>query len=236
MRGVAGEMLSRSSLRALSRRRGLAPETKVAVAIYALLALLTVSVLVALFLMVGVRKNSTQLVDQQVRYAAAIDEAALHAKGIANDERGFLISGRKEFLAQHVARTTEARAAFATALTQASGAEERRVIELARTGFERWVAALGNEFARYQAGDTSGAVSTSLGRTRALRKEYESSLAAADALAAAGIQTARTSVTATSSRSITILLVYLVVALAVGFGIAVWILASGPAVRRGRAR
>lgn len=202
------------------------------VAIYALLALLTVSVLVSLVLMLAVRKNSTQLVDQQVRYAAAINDASLHAKGIANDERGFLISGRPEFLAQYEERTVKARAAFATALIQASGQDERRAVEQARVGFERWVAALRSEFARYKAGDQSGAVSTSLGRTRALRKEYESSLAAADALAAGGIQAARNSVTATSSRSVTILLVYLVGALAAGLGIAIWILASAPAAER----
>lgn len=209
-------------------RRGLPPDTKLAVAIYALLALLTVSVLVAVFLIVGVRKHSTQLVDRQLRYSTAIDEATLHAKGIANDERGFLISGRPEFLAQQEERTTKARDAFAAALTQATGDDERQAVERARAGFERWVAALGVEFARFQAGDRSGAVSTSLGRTRELRKEYESSLGAADALATGGIEAARNSVTATSSRSVTILLAYLVGALAFGFGVAMWILSSGP--------
>ena len=206
-------------------------------AIYALLMLLTVSVLVAVFLIIGVRKHSTQLVDQQVRYSTAIDEAALHAKGIANDERGFLISsGRQEFLAQYKERTAKARAAFATALTQATGTDERRAVERARAGFERWVAALGVEFATFQTGDHDGAVSMSLGRSRALRKAYESSLAAASSLAAGGIEAARTSVTATSSRSVTILLVYLVGALVVGFGIAMWILSSGPIGTRDKTR
>jgi methyl-accepting chemotaxis protein len=221
-----------SGARIVRGRRGMAPETKVAVAIYALLALLTVSVLVAVVMIVGVKKNSTQLVDEQVEYATAIDEAALHAKGMANDERGFLISGRGEFLDQRVGRTRKARAAFDVALSQATGAAERDAVAQARIGFERWVAALEVEIARFQAGDRSGAVTASLGRTRALRKAYESSLAAASARAEVGIEAARNSVTATSSRSVTILLVYLVLALAVGFCIALWIVSTGPATHR----
>ena len=224
---------SGSGVRIVGGRRGLAPDTKVAVAIYALLALLTVSVLVAVVTIVGVKRHSTNLVDQQVAYATAIDDAALHAKGIANDERGFLISGgRPEFLEQRVERTRKARAAFDVALSQATGAVERDAVARARVGFERWVTALDAEFARYKAGDVKGAVNASLGRTRALRKSYEASLVAADARAAGGIEAARNSVTATSSRSVTILLVYLVVALAVGFCIALWIVSTGPATHR----
>lgn len=222
---------SGSGVRIARGRRGMSPETRVAVAIYALLALLTVSVLVAVVMIVGVKKNSTQLVDQQVEYATAIDEAALHAKGMANDERGFLISGRREFLDQRLERTRKARAAFDVALSQATGAAERDAVARARVGFERWVAALEVEFARFQAGDRSGAVNASLGRTRALRKGYESSLAAASARAEVGIEAARQSVTATSSRSVTILLVYLVVALAFGFCIALWVVSTGPTHR-----
>ena len=234
MEEVANENVSSGpGVRIVRGRRGLAPETKVAVAIYALLALLTVSVLVAVVMIVGVKKDSTQLVDQQVEYATAIGEAALHAKGMANDERGFLISGGQQvFLDQRVERTRKARAAFDVALGRATGAAERDAVTRARAGFERWAAALEVEFARYRAGDKSGAVDASLGRTRTLRKAYESSLAEASARAEVGIEAARNSVTTTSSRSVTILLVYLVVALAVGFGIALWIVSTGAAAHR----
>ena len=233
MEDVAHENVNAGSGVGIVRgRRGMAPETKVAVAIYTLLALLTVSVLAAVVMIVGVKKNSTQLVDQQVEHAAAIDDAALHAKGMANDERGFLISGRREFLDQSVERKRKARAAFDLALSQATGAAERDAVARARVGFERWVAVLEVEIARYQAGDRSGARNTSLGRTRELRHAYESSLAAASARAEVGIEAARRSVTATSSRSVTILLVYLVLALAVGFCIALWIVSTGPATDR----
>lgn len=204
----------------------MAPDTKVIVAVVTLLGLILVSVLVALVLIVGVRDNTSRLVDQQVRYATAIADVALHAKALANDERGYLISGRKEFLDQRVRRAAEARTAFAVALNQATGDAERAAVERARTGFESWMAEVDLEIARYKAGDKSGAVTTSLGRTRELRKAYEASLAAADELAAGGIQTARSSVTETTSRSLTILLVYLIVALVIGFAIALWIVAD----------
>ena len=217
-------------------RRGLAPDTKMVVAIGALLGLILVSVLVALVLILGVSDHSTRLVDQKVRYATAIADVTLHAKTIANDERGYLISGRKEFLDQRVRRTAEARTAFAVALNQATSDAERTAVERARGGFEAWIAVLEVELARFQAGDREGAVAMSLSRTRPLRKTYEASLTAADELAAAGIQTARSSVTETTSRSLTILLVYLVVALVIGFGIAFWIVAdarfSGAPLRR----
>ena len=230
MENVASEHVVSNIL--TRRRRGLAPETKVAVALYALLVLLTVSVIVAVVLIVGVKKHSTQLVDEQVQYATAIGEVALHAKAIANHERGFLISGRREFLDERVVSTLQARAAFGIALAHATGSAERDAVERSWVGFERWVTALEVQFARYRAGDKEGAVDLSLNRTRSLRKSYESSLAAASSRAASGIEAARNSVTATSSRSVTILLVYLVGALAVGFGIVLWIVSSSPARHR----
>ena len=130
-----------SGSRSGSLRRGLSPEAKVAVAIYTLLALLTVSVLLAVVMIVGVKEHSTQLIDRQPQYAAAIDEVALHAKAMANDERGFLISGRRS--SSSSARSGRRGAGpFAMALSQASGAAERAAVERARAGFERWVAEL----------------------------------------------------------------------------------------------
>ena len=230
MNDVDGKSIG--SALALRRRGGLSPEAKVAVAIYMLLALLTASVLLAVVLIVGVKDNSTQLIDRQLQYAVAIDEAALYAKSMANDERGFLISGRKEFLVQLEERAQKVRASFATALSQASGSAERAAVERARAGFESWLAELRIVLERFQDGDRGGAVTTSLGRTRDLRKAYEASLADADARAAGGIEAARNSVAATSSRYSMFLLVYLVGALAVGFGIAMWILSSRPETRR----
>jgi MFS family permease len=79
------------------------------------------------------------------------------------------------------------------------------------------------EFAAFQAGDHHGAVTASLGPDRALRKTYEQSLARAQALGANSIQSARSSVAAASSRSVTILVACLLAALTIGVGVALWL-------------
>jgi hypothetical protein len=93
----------------------------------------------------------------------------------------------------------------------------------------RWPAGLPvvhGEFATFRAGDHHGAVTASLGPDRALRKTYKQSLARAHALGASSIQSARSSVTAASSRSVMILVVCLMAALAIGSDVALWLVRS----------
>jgi hypothetical protein len=75
-------------------------------------------------------------------------------------------------------------------------------------------------------GNHQGAITASLGPDRALRKTYEQSLARAQALGASSLQSARDSVAAASSRSVTILVVCLLVALTIGVGVAFWLVRS----------
>lgn len=96
----------------------------------------------------------------------------------------------------------------------------------ARAAFERWVLAVHGEFVTFRAGDHHGAVTASLGPDRALRKTYEQSLARAQALGANSIQSARSSVAAASSRSVTILVACLLGALTIGSGVAFWLVRS----------
>jgi CHASE3 domain sensor protein len=198
-------------------------DLRVLLAIASLLALLAVAVLAAVFLIVELRNDTNRLTDRQVRYVEAIHDAALHAKGTANDERGFLISGRQQFLNQLEDRTVKAQAAFDVATRTATGPGQELAVEEARIGFDRWLKALRAEIALYKAGDRKRAIATSLGRTRALRKDYERALALADVLGVGAVQTATTSVSATSTRSVTILLVYLACALVIGGAVALWV-------------
>jgi methyl-accepting chemotaxis protein len=200
------------------------PDLRVLLAIASLLALLAVAVLAAVFLIVELRNDTNRLTGRQVGYVEAIHDAALHAKGMANDERGFLISGRQQFLDQLENRTVEARAEFDVATRTATGPGQHLAVEEARIGFERWLQALRAEIALYKSGERERAIATSLGRTRALRKDYERALALADVLGVGAVQTATTSVSDTSSRSVTILLVYLGCALAIGGAIALWVI------------
>jgi methyl-accepting chemotaxis protein len=206
----------------LSRRR-LTPDLQVLVGIGGLLGLLAAAVLVAVLLILGLRNDATALTGRQVAYANAVDTAALNAKGIANDERGFLMSGRGEFLRQIEDRAAAGRAAFALAARHAGDGPRREAVAEARAGFERWMDALSTGLETFRAGDREAAVASSLGPTRALRKSYEAALVRADVLGHQGIESATNSVSATSSRSVAILIGYLVAALVAGFGLTLWI-------------
>jgi methyl-accepting chemotaxis protein len=163
------------------------------------------------------------MAERQVRYAILVDDAALNGKAIANDERGFLLSGSEEFLAQIEVRTRLAREAF-TAAAQAADAAERSALNEARVGFERWLTALESDVAAYRSGDRVAPLAATLGSTRDLRKAYEASLAEAQALAEHGVARATSAVSDSSTRSVAILLAYLVVAVTVGLLVMIWTL------------
>jgi CHASE3 domain sensor protein len=207
----------------LGKRGRLSPDVGVLVGMGSLLALLAVAIVAAVLLIVDLNDDATQLTDSQIQYATAIDAAALNAKAIANDERGFLLSGNPEFVEQLETRTGNARAAFAVALSESDNDAQRQAVIAATAGFERWLRAVRGEIAIYRAGHLERAVATSLGRTRTLRKTYEKSLAHAQDLGVDAVQSARSSVSARSTRSVAILLAYLIVALAIGIGVTGWV-------------
>ena len=205
-------------------RHRLASDTKVLAGVGVLLALLAAAVAVAVVLIVSLEDDANELSRRHVLYAAAIHEAALGAKGMANDHRGFLLSGgRPEYLAQLRARTDETRSAFAEAAAFAVGESQQEAVRESRAGFERWLRALNADIAAYQAGSQQEAIDASLGSTRQLRKTYEQSLAHAYALGVRSIDAATESLSSSATRSVTILLAYLALALAVGVGVALWV-------------
>jgi methyl-accepting chemotaxis protein len=206
-----------------SGRVRLASDRQVLVAVGGLLALLAVAVGVAVFLIVSLEDNATDVSHRHVQYATAIHEAALSAKGIANDQRGFLLSGNPEYLEEVEVRTVEARSAFVLAASYAVGASQREAVNEARAGFERWLRVLRADIAAYRAGFEERAVEASLGSTRQLRKNYERSLADAYVLGVRSIDSATDSLSSSASRSVTILLVYLALALVVGVAVALWV-------------
>jgi methyl-accepting chemotaxis protein len=181
-------------------------------------ALIGVGVLIAVLLIVDVGADASAMTDRHVRYAVAIDAAALHAKAIANDERGFLLSGDEEFVLQSEIRQGLALARFADAI-DVSTPESRDAVVDAQAGFERWLASLAAEFDLYRAGQEDVAVAASLAESRELRKEYEASLALAREFAAEGIRTASDSVSSSTLLAIFILVDYLVLAAAIGIAL-----------------
>jgi len=63
--------------------------------------------------MIGLRHDETAFNDRAVPYADSVAAAALTAKGIANDERGFLMTGNGRFIEEADRRVQRARASFA---------------------------------------------------------------------------------------------------------------------------
>jgi methyl-accepting chemotaxis protein len=207
--------------RSAKGRRSLAPDFQVFIAIGGLVVLVVGAVAIGLALVITLDAG-TDRAERQARYVAAIDMAALYAKAIANDERGYLMSGNREFLEEIEERTASARAAFAEAVG-AAAANQRGVIASARDGFEEWLDAVHAGLAAYEVGRTETAVETSLGQTRALRKAYEEQLAFARRVAATDYSAAIQAVTAVESGSFVVLLTYLVGALTAGTWVGVWV-------------
>jgi methyl-accepting chemotaxis protein len=206
-------------------RRWLRPRlaAQVALGLGGLLALLVVAITVALVMVVTVRRDESSLSDRDVPYASAVASAALNAKGIATDQRGFLLTGDKSFVAEAEQRVGDARTAFAAAQDAATNTAQRDAIRRASSGFEDWVQAVEDEFATFNAGNHKAAIAASLGPERQMRKAYERSLATAQAAGQRSIRAASSSATTTSSRSLIILVATLVAAIVVGSGVMYWL-------------
>ena len=190
-----------------------------------LLALLAGISLLAIFL-VRIEADEVRLNHQDVPYTSAVAEAALNAKSAANDQRGFLLTGDRGFITEADGRIGLARAAFDAAAAAAVGTDQQHAVDEARAGFERWVRVVQQEIATYQAGNHTGPIQASLGGDRQLRKAYEQWLTGAQALGSRSIESSDSSVNAALSRSVRTLLGGLVVALAVGLGVAFWLVRS----------
>jgi methyl-accepting chemotaxis protein len=208
-----------------ARKRRLRPRlaVRVSLGLGGLLALLIAAITVALIMVVTVRHDQTSLSDRDVPYANAVATAALNAKGIATDERGFLLTGDQRFIAEADQRVSDARTAFVAAVNAATNAVQRDAVHRAYSGFEGWVQAVYNEFASFKAGHHSAAITDSLGPERTMRKSYEHSLATAQAAGQRTIDSASNSASATSSRSMIILVATLIVAIVLGSAVVYWL-------------
>jgi methyl-accepting chemotaxis protein len=184
------------------------------------LALLVAGVLLAVFLMMRLGANATDLTQRQIQYSTALSSAAINAKGIANDERGYLLSGNREYLVEIDIRTGLARESFDRAAQAADDAQGDRILR-AYGAFEEWLVALEDEIALFRAGDREAARTASFGETRELRKQYEALLATA-ALTESGVPDATASLSAAAFRSIAILFGYLIAAIIIAASVNAW--------------
>jgi len=176
--------------------------------------------LIAVAVVLAFTADERPLSERDVEYANAVATAALNAKGVANDQRGFLLSGDLIFIHEADRRISDARTNFTAAVKAAASPTQRQAVNDARSGFERWVQTMQGEFTTFQAGDRQSAIAASLGPDRTLRKTYERSLANAQALDAHSIESATSSSAAASSWWSWILFAGLVTALVIGVGVA----------------
>jgi len=188
-----------------------------------LLVLLALCMLTAISLVLGLRAGESRLGHRDVPFTNAVSAAALSAKGIANDQRGFLLSGDRMYIDEAEHRIADAQAAFSSAASLATDPAREAAVNEARAGFERWVTALRDEFATFASGDRQSAIGASLGPDRQLRKAYERAIANALALGHRSIESADKSTSAALSRSVWILAAMLVAALVIGAGVAIWL-------------
>ena len=222
MQKQVSEKVEGSAIRPQGRHR-LASDVQVLVGVGGLLALLALAVGLAVILIVSFEDDATVDSSRHVLYSTAIHEAALSAKGIANDQRGYLLSGNPEYLSEIRTRTAEARSAFGQAASYAVGSAQRSAVRESRSGFETWLRVLNGDIAAYRRGERERAVEASLGSTRQLRKQYEQSLANAYVLGVQSIDSATEALHSSASRSVTLLLTYLALALVVGIAVALWV-------------
>ena len=104
-----------------------------------------------------------------------LENASVNAKAIANDERGFLLTGDTSFVDEVKARRAKVYAALDKAVALVNDDGERAQIEQARTQLLGWDKALDAEFVQFAA-DRAGATTVALSTNRELRKGYELSL------------------------------------------------------------
>jgi methyl-accepting chemotaxis protein len=200
-------------------------------AIGLLLAVLAVSIVVAVVSIVGLRSDRTVLQDTNVPYSVAIATAALNAKGMANDERGYLLSGRREFLDLLDQHLLNVRTAFAAAAFAADDARQHGAVEQSHARFERWVLAIRGQFKAFQSGRREAAARAALGQGREQRRSYEASLVDAEA---AGLTPIKLNNPFVSTGWVAFLLLSLLLAVAICVALTVWLLrppkpASDPA-------
>ena len=193
-------------------------------AVGVLLGLVVVTIGLSAAFVFHQRGAQGQLDEHAVPLSSAVSAASLNAKGAANDERGFLLTGDRMYLSELDQRVGAARDAFDRASAFAVG-DEVGYVEQARDGFERWVAALDTEFARFRDGDRSAAVQEAVGANRDLRKSYEAALAQAQRSADVAVDQDEGAVHDASSW-IGVVLALLVLALIGGCLVATWLVRS----------
>jgi methyl-accepting chemotaxis protein len=142
-----------------------------------LLAILVGSNALALQRLSALEDAERHTTEQVVPYVNDLQSAALSAKGMANDERGFLLSGDAKFAAEVEERKGKVHEALDRA-ARIDGGKHAGDVGQIRAPFDAWTDALRAEFTLF-ATDEDAARARALGANRDLRKTYEQQFTAA---------------------------------------------------------
>jgi methyl-accepting chemotaxis protein len=187
---------------------------------FGLLTLLVAASALFGVLQVNDLQSGTALVGRQyLPHLDALSQAALHAKGAANDERGYLLTGDPKYVQEAADRMGKASEALDAAI--AADPAEKDVVEEIRAGMDAWLQAAQAEFALLPQ-DRAAALAAA-GSTRDLRKAYEEQLSTALDTSRAEVDAAVSAsedAAAAASRNLVILLV---AAVAVAIAVTWWI-------------
>lgn len=199
-------------------------EGRVLGAVGIFVAMLAVGMFIATFALFRISDGAVEATNREIQYATAMSAAALNAKAIANDERGYVLSGNEEFLDQIETRVPLAREAFAQAMEVSDDAQRARLVEILRQ-FEYWLSLVDDEIATFQAGNEEAAQAAAVGRTREVRHEYERMLTEAS-LIQSGVPRAQAVISSLTGWLLAVLLGYLVAATVLGLVVAAWAVAG----------
>jgi len=186
-----------------------------------LLVLLAVSSTLGIFLLENLSSNESTLAKKAQPYLADLSTAGVAAKGAANDERGYLMTGTPKFLSEIKTKRDAVvypTLAHAATIYGPKSAETKAVNEIV-TGYKTWAAARDTELKLYST-DHKAAIDVALGANRDLRKAYEGSIDAAVAIADADVAHSSASFTSTSHTAIFVLVGFFAFALLAGIAFA----------------
>ena len=187
-----------------------------------ILILVAASSALGIALLHGLSSNESTLANKAQPYLTDLTTMGVAAKGAANDERGYLLTGDPTFLGEiKDKRDAIVYPALADAakIYPAGSAETKAVKEIV-TGYATWAKARDAEVRLYPS-NHKAAIDHALNAGRDLRKTYEASIDSATALADADVKSSDKSFVNTSSTATWVLVGFLAFAMVVGIGFAV---------------
>jgi methyl-accepting chemotaxis protein len=204
----------------MSRLPAISLKVRLAGSIGMLVALMALSGVLTLRLL-GQLDDSQNALVQSVQYLNRTSEAATAAKSAANDERGYLLDGDRQFVEsfdKSIATATEALTAARGVFP--AGSEPAGDVADTLAGVQKWADAVHAEFDLFTS-DRQAARTAALGPNRDLRKAYENIVTEAHEEATAKVTAGDKAFADDSGMSRTVVIavlgVALVVAVFVGF-------------------